>query len=62
MEKNLKKNMCVCMCVCVCVYIYISESLCCIVEMSTTLYINYSSIKEKKKLNTHTCVCGLCKL
>ena len=28
------------------VYICITESLCCIAEMNTTLYINYTSIKK----------------
>ena len=32
-----------------CIDIYITESLCCIAEINTTLYINYTSIKFKKK-------------
>ena len=29
--------------------VYITESLCCTVEINTTLDINFTSIKEKKK-------------
>ena len=50
MENNLKKNIYVCVCVCVCVYIYIkTESLCCTPKTNSTLSINYTSIKKKKK-------------
>ena len=31
-----------------CMYICITESICCTAEISTTLYINYTSIKKKK--------------
>ena len=34
---------------CVYIYICISESLCCTTETNTTSYINYISIKLKKK-------------
>ena len=39
MEKNIKKRM----------YICITESLCCIAEINTTLQINYISIKKIKE-------------
>ena len=44
MKKNIKKN----------VYMLITESLCCTAEISTTLQINYSSIKnyENKKFTS----------
>ena len=46
MEKNLKKDY-----VCVCIYMYniYIYIFCNIPETNTTLYINYSSIKRKKK-------------
>ena len=56
---------CVCVCVCVCttvinhngeeyIYIYIvcvctTESFCCVAKINTTLQINYTSIKLKRK-------------
>ena len=36
MEKNVEKNACIC----------ITESLCCLVEMNTTLEITHTSIKQ----------------
>ena len=39
MENYLKKN----------IYVCITESLCCTAETSTTLLINYISVKKKKK-------------
>jgi len=44
-EKRIWKRMVMCA--------YITESLCCIAEMITTLYINYTSIKLKETM-------GLC--
>ena len=41
MEKNLKKN------ISINVYIYLYESLRCILETNTTLYIKYISILKK---------------
>ena len=48
----MKKNMCVC------VYIYITESLGCTPDSNTTLLINYTSIKKKKKEGANSIVWG----
>ena len=50
MENNLKKN------IYIHIHIYITESLCCICETSTTLQINYTSIKTNNTLtyNNHS--------
>ena len=38
-------SVCVCVCVCIYIYIYISEPICCIAEINTTLQVKHTSLK-----------------